>query len=484
MSIAALALPFVCLGAVSLAQAGPSPGRIDLLFFDRTGAALTPAQVRSVSNGSHGGYDNDCLIDPANLHALVAAPLKEQDGRLGFALTGQPVALALNWPTIPRGYSVILLDNAGKGFTEPGTINFTYRVALDVRFRLDQALARRRDYRRSDAFTEAYGSAAAHLKVAARAADEATKGKEGQLALDDLAVAYDLLLREHGPAFARANLKRQAPWLGFTLDTADKHEANCDLAAKLAQPYAWVRIVFDPGVAPEHYAPMVAYARSKGIRILGQPVDSSYDKQYSREKYLAQFKRFVDAFPEIDTWELGNEVNGGWLTPELPRKIADVAAYCKSKGKTSVLTLFWQLNTGGLEYSMYSWADAHLPPDVRRNIDVVLISIYPEQAPLGLFFDRMMLGLRAAFPRQRIGVGELGYWIPDQSFWWAYDESDPNGAARREIAAQLYAAALDYPNSVGGCFWWIFADQFPADPAMQRAVSSVRDAVVGGADSR
>jgi hypothetical protein len=106
---------------------------------------------------------------------------------------------------------------------------------------------------------------------------------------------------------------------------------------------------------------------------------------------------------------------------------------------------------------------------------VVLVSLYQEQAPMGVFFDRMMLTLRREFPEQKIGIGELGYWIPGQQFWWAFSKDDPNGAAKRATASQYYHAALDYAGSVGGGFWWTYIEDFPADPAMQLILRSLRD---------
>jgi hypothetical protein len=464
--------------AVAIAASGARvPAHISLLFFDRNGSALTPAQVRAMSTNDGTGYENDLLVDPTNLHAVAYRPFKVVGDHFEFELPPQPVALAYNWPTKPNGYSLLLLDDGGKGFSHGGTVNFTFQAAKDVKRRLDAALRQRRDYTHSAAFDEAYRDASRHLQAATTAGDEPVRGKEGQLALDSLAVAYDLLLREHGPVFARKHLKRHAPWLGFTIDTTENYKANLDRAASLAAPFGWVRVVFDRGTQPSDYKATVDYAKSKGLKVMGQPVDSSYDKHYSHKEYVEFAKRFIDAFPEIDAWEIGNEVNGGWLSQAIDVKIADVAAYCKAKGRKTVLTLFWQLNTCDPKESVFTWADANLPPEVRRNIDVVTLSIYCEQAPLGVFFDQLMTWMREHFPQQEIGIGELGYWIPDQRLWWSYDKDDPLGKAMAEVAEQDYCAALDYDRSVGGCFWWNFIKEFQDNPALPKAVADLRDSL-------
>ena len=470
-------LPIVlaCIAGTLLSVSAAPSGTVTLLFFDRHGTALTPAQARAISNNDGKGYDNDALIDPTTLHVLKAHPMRVVGDHFEFDLPNGSAALAFNWPTEPRGYSLILLDNGGKGFEKSSTVNFTFQAARDVKRKLDAALRSRRDYRPSAAFADAYAAAASHLIAAEAAMQEGVRGKEGQLTLDSLAVAYDLLLAEHGPQFALAHMRKERPWLGFTIDTTDAHEANLNLAASLTAPYGWVRIVFDRGTSPNDYRSTVAYAKSKGLKIMGQPVDSSYDKRYSRKEYFAFAKAFVDAFPEIDAWEVGNEVNGGWLSKSIDVKIADVAAYCKSKGKTTAVTLFWQLNTCDPSESIFTWSDTNIPASVRKNLDVVMLSLYCEQAPMGVFFDQLMTWLDSSFPDQRVGIGELGYWIPDQRFWWAFDKNDPMGAGLRGTATQYYNASLDYDRSMGGCFWWNFIKEFGADPALQGIVSNLRD---------
>ena len=179
---------------------------------------------------------------------------------------------------MPSVYNLIILDTGGIGLTTGATVNFCYQAAKDTKKKLDAALAARPDYVPSAKFTTAYQSASAHLSAVDAYSPEATKGKEGQLALDELAVAYDALLAEYGPVYARNNKAALAPWLGFTIDTVSGYQTNCDLAASLAAPYGWIRIVFDAGQGPSTYTPILNYAKSKGLKIPGHPVDSTNDK--------------------------------------------------------------------------------------------------------------------------------------------------------------------------------------------------------------
>lgn len=481
--VSALILLLGALGAPAVQAAGT----VTLLFYDRTGAALNLSQMRTVSNNGTAGYDNDALLNPTTLEVLTLNPLPGS-GAATFAVPSQAVAFALNWPTDPKGYSLVIVDNGGAGFTGTATVNFTYQAALDEKRRLDAALTARPDYVHSTAFQAAYDSAVAHIAAAnVGGATESTKGREGYLALDQLAVAYDALLAEYGPVYAHANLGTHTPWLGMTIDTVTGYQANLDLAATLTQPYGWVRVVFDLGKGPADYAALISYAKSKGLKVLGQPVDSAFDTGYTRAQYKQRFIDFLTYYdgvshPALEAWEVGNEVNGSWLSGTIAGKIADAAQEVRTRqpAAKTVLTLFWQINTDSVAASMFNWARANLPAAVRANIDTVLISQYAEQAPMGLAFDQVMNQLHTEFPSQQIGLGELGYWIPDQQYWWAYSQADPLGAGLRGTASQYYPASFAYANSVGGVFWWNFISEFGADPQLQAIVSTLRNQIQNG----
>ena len=462
-------------------------GTVTLLFYDRAGAALTLSQMRTTSNNGTAGYDNDALLNPTTLEVLTLNPLPAS-GAATFAVPSQPVAFALNWPTTPKGYSLVIVDNGGAGFTGTATVNFTYQAALDEKRRLDAALVARPDYVHSATFQTAYDSAVAHIAAAnAGGATESTKGKEGYLALDQLAVAYDALLAEYGPAYAHANLGTRTPWLGVTIDTTANYQANLDLAATLTQPYGWVRVVFDAGKGPADYDALISYAKFKGLKVLGQPVDSAFDTGYTRAQYKQRFIDFLTyysggAHPALEAWEVGNEVNGSWLSADIASRVADAAQEVRTRqpAAKTVLTLFWQINTDAVATSMFNWARANLPAGVRSNLDVVLMSQYAEQAPMGLVFDQVMNQLHTEFPSQQVGLGELGYWIPDQQYWWAFSQADPTGAGLRGTAAQYYPASFAYSSSVGGVFWWNFISEFGADPQLRSIVSTLRDQIQNG----
>jgi hypothetical protein len=449
-------------------------------FYDRAGSRLYTAQAQALMGGLK-GWSSSALVDPVSLQNLKEEPLYASGNGLAFTLLPSPAALIVNWPTI-RGYSALILDNGGAGFQASAVVNFTYRAALDVKRRLDQSQANRPEYSPSASFNFHYNRAVAHLQAAASASTEAQKGKAGQLALDDLALATDLLLREYGIAYARSQLSNRIPWIGFTLDAIDRYRDRLDLAKNIGGRFAWVRLVIDRGDSPATYAPVLAYAKQIGVKVMISPIDSYYAKGYSQEAYLNRIKLFVDAFPEAEAWEVANEANGSWLGTGMGDKIAAAAAYVRLVRPNSlvVLTLYWQIPTDAPQWSLFNWVRANLPAATRANLDIVLFSAYMEDAPLGLAFDQVMETLRAEFPQQRLGLGEMDYWSSDTSQnWWYIKNTDAATTARRGVAYQYYAAALGYPFSVGGGFWWYFTEEMAADPALQAAVRKVVQTLEG-----
>jgi hypothetical protein len=156
--------------------------------------------------------------------------------------------------------------------------------------------------------------------------------------------------------------------------------------------------------------------------------------------------------------------------------VADVAAYCKARGKKTYLTLFWQLNTSSPTFSLFNWMATNLPPAARSNLDYVGISQYQEQAPMGAAFDQVMNRMRAEFPGQRIGVAELGYGIAGQRYWWAYNSNVTT--AKHMILEQYYKASLGYPGAQGAGFWWNFASggtAYDFDATMTNTINDLRN---------
>jgi hypothetical protein len=457
-------------------SAASTQGRVRLLFFDREGHEISAAGARSrMSNGSE-GWANDALIDPTLLYDLKAQPLyTDPTGHLSFGLLDQPVALATNWPTT-RGYSLMIVDNGGAGFTHGGVVNFTYRAAIDAKRTIDQELAARPSFLRSAQFLGSYAAAASDIDIANASSEPSVRGRYGYLALDHLAIANDMLLAQYGTQFAQGT-PAVNQWLGVTVDTIDRYGSSLDLASRLTAPLGWVRVVMDPGTSFSAYAPVVDRAHAEGLNVMGQPIDSFYAKAFPGREYLDRIQRAVRALPAVDAWEIGNEVNGGWLGPDMGDRLDRAAAWLRSSHpeKTVVVTLYWQIGTDEPQWSTFNWIRDELRASTIRDTDVFLLSTWIEDAPLGLAYDRVIRLLHDVLPNSRVGIGELGYWGQRTSRAWWYGARRSPTAGRRIVLDQLYRASLGYSWSVGGVFWWYFAEDMPADPELARQLSKVRD---------
>jgi hypothetical protein len=90
-----------------------------------------------------------------------------------------------------------------------------------------------------------------------------------------------------------------------------------------------------------------------------------------------------------------------------------------------------------------------------------------------------MTQLRAEFPKQKIGIGELGYWIKGQRAWWELSKENAMFDGLVATASKYYPASFGYEGSVGGCFWWNFVREFKTEPRLQKVVSDFRDKIEG-----
>jgi hypothetical protein len=145
--------------------------------------------------------------------------------------------------------------------------------------------------------------------------------------------------------------------------------------------------------------------------------------------------------------------------------------------KTVVVTLYWQMGTDTPQWSTFDWIRDELKPSTIQDTDVFLLSTWVEDAPLGLAYDRILRAFHYALPGSLVGIGELGYWGPATSKAWWYGDAHNFARARQIVLDQIYRASLGYSWSVGGVFWWYFAEDMPADPILAGELSTIRDDV-------
>jgi hypothetical protein len=317
------------------------------------------------------------------------------------------------------------------------------------------------------------------LDATAGAPSEARRESEAAATLDAVSAAWSTLLRDYGVQQAGAARERRPLQWGVTFDTTtdldQRARGYVDLLGAGSSD-GWVRLVFDGSEPAASYRDAVRVVHANGLKVNGLLLDSSEMGELSLDAFTARTQEYVDGLPEVDQWEIGNEVNGEWLGPDVVPKISSAAAYVKARGKPTLLTLYWQLGEGDEEHSMFTWAAQNLGPELLADIDVLGLSVYPEDHPMGpATFDRVLETLHARYPDKRLAVTELGYWSEDLGHqWWYGSATDPTGEGRRAVARLYQSAILGYPYSAGGAYWWYYAEEAPPGSALWAELRSIR----------
>ncbi|MBV8857805.1 MAG: hypothetical protein JOZ02_12800 [Acidobacteria bacterium] len=400
-------------------------------------------------------------------------------------------------------------------------------------------------YAPSPAFRMAYASARRSLREAlVHGLKDSVRGQLGQESFEAAAKATLIMLEEYGVQFARARRPSFAPQWGVTFEgeiqqpggaPAEVNGQTFQSVSRLvdcSRDDGWVRLVFDRNKSPDYYKPAIKWAHDNGLKVLGELLDSYSMCCTSKEQWEAHVRTYVCAFShggkkpdeEVDEWEVGNEVNGEWLVvkQEKVKKSgescdrctgyagrADYIAYAadyvkKHSGKRTLLTLYWQVAEDKPSSSMFNWVRDVLIPastgegtSVKDLIDDVGISLYPDKTPMGLAFDRVFTTLREKYfsrDGQRVMVTELGYWPADLTEedyehiwrWGGADLKQKDERVRQGVragVAKLYqSAALGYPYSGGGAYWWYYLQEATPDARytdneLWRALHSVHSAV-------
>jgi len=388
---------------------------ITIKAFDKKGHKLTYKKFMDiVTNGNGRRAENDMLFNINDYTIVEGWPLyKGKNNNPCFDFKGSGIGLSLTWMTESTGYFNLFLDNEGEGFSKSEKIIFNHEAALSYWKKLNNALSIREDYKRGSNFNELYNNAKYYINLAKQATKDSLKGKYGQIALDYTAQAFELLLYEYGIQYGQQHPSQQF-WWGVTIDRIDDYEKVLNSVSDLVENSTtdgWVRIVFDEFIPPEYYDGIVSYAQMKNLHIMGEILDSSCMRLYSLKKFKSRVRKYVDHFPDIEAWEIGNEVNGGWLGAKVVPKIRYAANYVKKADPNdiTVLTLYWQFGTEDIPHSVFQWAKDNLKPKLLKKIDVIALSIYVMNSPLGMAFDEVFQMLHKYFPSKKIIIGEMDY---------------------------------------------------------------------------
>lgn len=476
--------PGVLLSTLALLFSASAQAQATVKFriFDEAGTELTyAAVVKRMTNNIGSSAMSTGIMDLDSLAAITLGNEYNASGKFTVDFPAVSSAhpkqgLMIHWNTANTGYSSFLLDNGGKGFTQNATLIFNEQLANDARRQFNDAYARRiaanPPYAPGSTFMSLSTEIDACFVRLGLATTPNLKGRIGQECVDKLAQGMTLMLQEYGVANARhietmpsqTGLGLQGHWGVSTADNinADPKPAMDDLAALFEPRHRWARLIMTD-TSQAYYGKVrkwVNYAGTQQVQTLGQLFDSSVQRSLS----LAQFKSAVDRallypdFHKFTAWEVGNEVNGGWLGSGMSAKIDYAAAQVKARtGKPVCLTFYWYGVEDTLKTSLFNWIYTNITPNITRNLDCVTLSIYTDQQPLGFSWDLVMTKLASLFPGKQLMVGELAFVDPSVKPFFREGPLTLTAEQGAKLYIQnRYPASFATANATGGNFWWYY----------------------------
>jgi hypothetical protein len=241
-----------------------------------------------------------------------------------------------------------------------------------------------------------------------------------------------------------------------------------ELTTVQALTHPTVRVVFDP-IGPSCYESGMQ-ALHHYAYTMGELADSSSIKRYSLEQIKARTKAYVKALADTtDLWEIGNEVNGEWLSnvkcpsyDECPAQAQDVISKVQAMydivnahGLTTEMTLYYQVPkwvTPG--YDMISWERTYVPASMHRGLRYVLVSYYEAgnygARPSRAQWNKIFKQLAADFPNAMVGFGEIGMAAPITTGSLA--------DAQSIFSYYMSIAPPNLPRFTRAGFWWYSAE--------------------------
>lgn len=246
------------------------------------------------------------------------------------------------------------------------------------------------------------------------------------------------------------------PLFGVTVDSITNLSQIVDSLHSLSHKPT-TRIVFDK-VSASHYVKAVKKIHNVSF-VMGELMDSFYMKDYSVDAYLKRTREYYNALsPDVDIWEVGNEINGDWLGNRnaVITKMVDGYDFIKQHHGRTALTLYHDQSSD----AMLAWAIKNVPERMKKGLDYVLVSFYEDdQKGIKPDWNYVFRRLAQIFPNSRIGFGEVGtrYW-----------------SLKRAYITRYYNLHVSTPRFVGGYFWWYFKqDMVPKNKPMWRVLNNV-----------
>ena len=486
-------------GQASLRPAAQRPNAtrrsIKLIVYGPSGAILKLPEFLSLI----GRADHADPPDPELSGILVTSPndtistkpVLEQNGEL-LLLSWEKlprISLSLPWPVAGDGFSTVWADQNGTGFADGDAVFLNEEIAITQYRRFKESLRKRTsDWNpiyKPGAKSSAATDNAKDLMARAHACKEATtRARAFDEALTAVSTAWQKLLFEHGLQIARTTRSKDSLRLGLVIDESifQRLDHYQRLIGTIQRTKAnWVRLVFRSNPDDFVYANLrsfneydsiVAQLRDRDLRVMGTVLDTGqWPRTMTPQIYAERVKNLVLHYKDqIRSWEVGNELNGDWLggisSPLTPDQVLRIYAAGAAKVKDidpsleTVATLYWWDGTApDAEHSLFGWLRRHGRQGLGRNLDVVGLSLQPDDNPVGMAFETIFERLHQELPDKSLMLGSLGYVEKDQlqGYWWLKPDDVP--AAREDLLVFATTASCAAPRSLCGGFWWQTLEQ-------------------------
>ncbi|MDP3541513.1 MAG: hypothetical protein Q8T11_03485 [Elusimicrobiota bacterium] len=487
--------PLPALFAAFLAAAPADAASLKLLAFDEKGRPLdAEGLARRLSRADDKAPDLEHLPLWA---AAIDGKIPRQrvklsrQGKLVLATweKAERVRLELVWPVDEDGFNAVAADKGGAGFGDGELVFLDEEIAATQYARFRASWKRRLSdwlplYKPGKRAKDLAETAQEAMAEAARQKETPARVKAYQKALQHIALAWEKMLFEHG--LQHALDERRAPGLRFGLTLDESILNRLDDLEWIAEAVRrsgadWVRLVFRANPSDFLYASLRSFNEYDGvvdelvrnkIKVMGGVLDSTqWPKTMTPELYAERTKNLVLHYRgKISSWEVGSELNGDWIggvsapftTEQVYRTYAAGVDKVKEldPGLETVATLYaWEETAPDREHALSDWLAVQVKRGFGRNLDVVGLSVQPEENPLGMGFERVFDATGDALPRQKLMISSLGYVEKEEvaGYWWlAPDDAD---GARKDIAILYTTASCAMPRSLCGGFWWQTLDQ-------------------------
>jgi hypothetical protein len=489
------------------AAAAPSPGRlgparksIKLVVYGPGGKILKLADFlsfigRADRSDAAGPEFSGIFVAPFDGSGSASRPALEQRGEL-IVLSWEKmprVSLSLPWPVADDGFSTVWADKNGEGFSDGDAVFLNEEIAITQYRRFRESLRKRTSdwtplYKPGAKARKAADVAQSQMTRAHAEKDAVARAQAFDAALTAVSAAWQKMLFEHGLQIALAAKSKGSLRFGLVIDESifqrlDHYERIISAVKRTGSN--WVRLVFRSNPDDftykslrsfNEYDSIVAELLSQKLHIMGTVLDTGqWPRTMTPPIYAERTKNLVLHYKEqIRSWEVGNELNGDWLggvkAPLDPDQVYRIYSAGAAKVKEldpsleTVATLYWWDGTApDSEHSLFGWLKRYSRRGFGRNLDVLSLSLQPDDNPVGMAFENIFDRVSNEMPDKSLMLGSLGYVEKDklQGYWWLRPDDVP--AAREDLLIFAATASCAMPRSLCGGFWWQTLEQMIPD---------------------